>query len=72
MTSKVIELVGTSPKGWQEAATNALASAVKTLRDITWVEVIGWSAKVENQKIAEYRATVKLAFNVREKVESSL
>jgi hypothetical protein len=72
MTSKVIELVGTSPSSWQEAAASALASAAKTLRDVTWMEVIGWSAKIENQKIAEYRATIKLTFQVHEKVQSQL
>lgn len=72
MTSKVIELVGTSPNSWQEAAENALASAAKSLRDLNWLEVVSWSARIENQKIAEYRANVRVTFAVREKVQSQL
>jgi len=72
MTSKVIELVGTSPNSWQEAAENALASAAKSLRDLNWLEVVSWSARIEDQKIAEYRANVRVTFTVREKVQSQL
>jgi len=72
MTSKVIELVGTSPNSWQEAAENALASAAKSLRDLNWLEVVSWSARIENQKVAEYRANVRVTFAVREKVQSQL
>ena len=66
---KVIELVGTSPDGWHAAAENAVSTSAKTIRDIVGVELVAATAKVTGQQISEYRATVKIAFMVREKVE---
>ncbi len=61
---KVIELIGASPDGWEEAAQNALAQAAKTVKNIKSVYVKSCKATVENNKIAEYRAVVKVAFVV--------
>jgi len=65
---KIVELIGSSPYGWKEATENALKEAAKTIRNIKGVHVKRCTAKVENNKIVEYRAVVKLAFVVeREK-----
>jgi flavin-binding protein dodecin len=65
---KIVELIGSSPDGWEEATKNALKEAAKTIRNIKGVHVKRCTAKVENNKIVEYRAVVKLAFVVeREK-----
>ena len=61
---KIIELIGTSPKGWEEATKNALAQAAKTVKNIKSVYVKSCKATVKNNKIAEYRAVVKIAFIV--------
>lgn len=61
---KVIELVGTSNKSWQEAIENAVERAAKTIRDIQGVDVLGWTGKVKGDKIVEYRADVKISFLV--------
>lgn len=61
---KVIELIGSSPKGWDNAAANAVKEAARTIRNIEGIELKRCSAKVENDKIVEYRAIVKIAFNV--------
>lgn len=61
---KVIELIGTSPKSWEDAAANAIKAAGKTVRNITGMELKRCSATVENSKIIEYRAVVKVAFEV--------
>jgi flavin-binding protein dodecin len=61
---KVIELVGTSSKSWQEAIENAVERASKTIRDIQGVDVLGWTGKVKGGKIVEYRADVKISFLV--------
>jgi len=63
---KVIELVGSSEKGWQEAVENAIERASKTIRNISGVDIIGWTGKVEGSKIVEYRANVKISFVVEE------
>ena len=65
MAIKIIELIGTSPKGWQEATQNAIDEAAKTIKNIKSVHVKRCTAKVENNKIVEYRADVKIAFSVK-------
>ena len=62
--AKVIELVGESPTGWQDAMEDAVREAHKTVDNITGVEVTNWTATVENGRINEYKVDVKLAFGV--------
>jgi flavin-binding protein dodecin len=61
---KIVELIGSSPNGWEEAAQNAVKEAAKTVRNIKGVDVKRCTAKVEKNKIVEYRAVVKIAFVV--------
>jgi len=61
---KVIELVGTSTKSWQEAIENAVERAASTIRNIQGVDVMGWTGKIKGNKIVEYRADVKISFLV--------
>ena len=62
---KIIELIGSSPKNWEEAAKSALAEAALTVKNIKSIYVKSCKAKVENNKIVEYRAVVKIAFVVQ-------
>ena len=62
---KIIELIGSSSKSWEDAVKNAIADAAKTVRDIKSVDVKQYTAKVEKNKIVEYRADVKIAFMVK-------
>lgn len=64
MVVKVIELVGTSRQNWTDAVDNAVIEASKTLDDILGVEVTNFTANIDNGRIAEYRADVKIAFHV--------
>ena len=59
---KVIELVGTSEKSWEEAAHNAVATACKSLKDLRVAEIKQLDLKVENGKVVAYRAKVSLSF----------
>ena len=61
---KIVELIGSSPKGWTEATENALKEAAKTIKNIKSIHVKRCTAKVKNNKIVEYRAVVKIAFIV--------
>jgi flavin-binding protein dodecin len=61
---KIIELIGSSPNGWTEAAQNAVTEAAKTVKNIKGVHVKRCTAKVKNDKIVEYNANVKIAFIV--------
>ena len=63
---KIIELVGTSDKSWQDAVENAVRRASRTVRNIRGVDVLGWTGRVEGGKIIEYRANVKVSFVVEE------
>jgi dodecin len=62
---KIIELIGSSPNNWEEAAKNALAEAALTIKNIKSIYLKTCKAKVENNKIVEYRAVVKIAFIVQ-------
>jgi flavin-binding protein dodecin len=59
---KVIELVGTSPESWEKAAAAAVEQASKSLRDLRIAEVIKLDMKVENGKVAAYRARINVSF----------
>ena len=59
---KIIDLVGSSPNSWEEAAKNAVETASKSLRDLRIAEIVKLDMKVENGKITDYRARVKLSF----------
>jgi flavin-binding protein dodecin len=61
---KIIEIVGNSTEGWEEAAKDALEAATKTLHGITGLEIVKWTAVVSGGEIAEYRATVRVALVV--------
>ena len=65
---KIVELIGSSPKDWEDATKNALAEATKTIKNIKSVYVKRCNAKVEKNKIIEYRAVVKIAFVVERKI----
>ena len=59
---KIIELVGTSDKSWEEAAKNAVEKAGKSLRELRIAEVSKLDMRVENGKVVAYRARVSLSF----------
>ena len=59
---KVIELVGSSEKSWEEAAKNAVETAGKSLRDLRVAEIAKLDMKVEKGKVVAYRARVNLSF----------
>jgi flavin-binding protein dodecin len=64
--AKITELVGSSDKGWQEAAKVALDEATKTIRGITGLEVISKTARVDPNtgNITRYKTTIKVAFGL--------
>ncbi len=59
---KVVELVGTSEKSWEDAAKNAVETAGKSLKDLRVAEIRKLDLKVENGKVVAYRAKVNLSF----------
>ena len=67
---KIVKIVGTSEESWPDAADEAVKEANKTIDDIHGVEVEDWTANVEGGEIAEYKATVEIAFPVHDQPRS--
>jgi flavin-binding protein dodecin len=59
---KVIELIGTSTKSWEEAAKAAVERAAETLRDLRVAEVVAQDLVITDGKVEAYRAKVKVSF----------
>ncbi|MCP5100599.1 MAG: dodecin domain-containing protein [Chloroflexi bacterium] len=59
---KVIELVGTSSESWEKAAKVAVERAAKSLRDLRIAEVVTLDMQLEDGKVINYRAKVKVSF----------
>jgi len=62
---KVIEIIGVSIEGFDDAVQQAVSKASQSINGITGVEVVKTAASVKDGKITHYTATVKLAFVVR-------
>jgi flavin-binding protein dodecin len=63
---KKIEVVGSSPKGFEDAIKNALARAGKTVRNMRWFEVTETRGDVENGKVGHWQVTLKIGFTLAE------
>lgn len=63
---KIINLIGTSAKSWEDAAKNAVERAAKTLEDLRIAEVSELDMRIENGKVVAYRASVKVSFKYRD------
>ena len=61
---KIIDIVGTSPKSFSDAAKNAVIEAAKTVKKIRRAEVTKLDIKIENDKPALYRAEMKISFEI--------
>ncbi len=61
MHVKVSELVGESADSWKGAVQSAISEAGRTMNNIVAVEVINFTANVENGRLVEYKANVKIA-----------
>ena len=61
---KIIDIVGTSEKGFADAAKNAVVEAAKTVKNIRRAEVTKFDIKVENDRPTLYRAEMKISFEI--------
>ncbi|HMF82674.1 MAG TPA: dodecin family protein [Acidimicrobiia bacterium] len=59
---KVIELVGTSSDGFEQAVSAAVAQASQSLRDLRVAEVTQLDVTIESGKVSAYRAKVNVSF----------
>jgi flavin-binding protein dodecin len=63
-TFKVIELVGTSPVSFAEAVRAAVDEAAKTVRNMSWFEVVQERGRIAEGKVAEFQVTIKVGFKL--------
>ncbi|HEV8651310.1 MAG TPA: dodecin family protein [Actinomycetes bacterium] len=61
------ELVGTSSESWERAATAAVETAAKSLRDLRVAEIVKFDMVLENGQVRAYRARVKISFKYEAK-----
>ncbi|REK26184.1 MAG: dodecin domain-containing protein [Actinobacteria bacterium] len=59
---KVVELVGTSPDSWEDAAKAAVSTASASLRDLRIAEVSDLDLQIDGGEVVAYRAKVKVSF----------
>ena len=62
--AKVIEVVGSSSKSWDDAAQQAVKVASKTIKNISGVQVMHMTGQVKGSSIKTYKTTVKIAFGL--------
>jgi flavin-binding protein dodecin len=59
---RVIDVIGTSKRSWEEATQNAVETATRSLRDLRIAEVQKLDVKIDSGKIVLYRARVQVSF----------
>lgn len=63
-TYKMIEVVGSSTKGTDEAIRNAIARAGKNLHSLDWFEVVETRGHLKDGKIAHWQVRLKVGFRL--------
>ncbi len=63
-TAKVVELVSTSTKSFEDAIRNCVKDASASTRGITGAHVLNMSVKCNNGKITEYKVNLNVAFGI--------
>lgn len=64
MVQKISEIVGVSTKSFANAAQNAVSEAAKTVRGMKWARVSELEMELDGGKIKNYRATVRVYFDI--------
>lgn len=64
---KIIELVGTSKKSWEDAARNAVETAGKSLKDLRIAEIVKLDMQIDKGKVVAFRARVSVSFKYKQK-----
>ena len=63
---KITELTGSSPKSIEDAVTQAVSRASKTLRNLRWFEVSETRGQIENGKVAHWQVTIRIGFTLED------
>ena len=65
-TYKIIELVGSSTTGTDDAIQNAIGRASKTLRHMDWFEVVETRGHLQDGKVAHYQVKLKIGIRLED------
>ncbi len=65
---RIVEVIGTSPNSWEEAAKNAVEKVATTVQDLRVAEVVEFDMKIEANKVTAYRAKVKVSFKYHDEL----
>lgn len=68
-TYKVVDLVGTSPDGIDQAIRNAIERANRTLRGLDWFQVTEIRGHIENGSIGHFQVSLKVGFQIIDDVD---
>lgn len=68
MVEKTVELTGISSNSIEDAAQLAIARAGVTLAGIHTAKILEIAAVVEGNKVAKWKVTVKVTFNVQDQI----
>jgi len=63
---KMVEIVGSSKLGIDDAIRNAIETSAKTIRHISWFEVVRTTGHVAEDKVAQFQVTLKIGFRIEE------
>lgn len=61
---KLVELVGSSRSGTDDAIRNAIEAAARTIRHLDWFEVTETRGHVVDGKVAQFQVTLKAGFRI--------
>lgn len=61
---KSVELVGTSPQGFDDAVRTAVKRAGETMRDLEWLEVMEQRGYIRGGEVSEYQVKVRIWFKL--------
>ena len=67
-TYRVIELVGTSEKGIDDAVRSAIERAHQTIRGLRWFEVVRTSGHIKEGRATHFQVTLKVGFTLEDAV----
>ncbi len=61
---KTIELVGSSPRGVEDAVQKAVAKAAESVRNLRWFQVVETRGHIEGARVAHWQVTLKIGFTL--------
>ncbi len=61
---KLIELTGTSPLSIEDAVTNAIKRANRSVKRLCWFEVVETRGNIDKGKVQHWQVTIKVGFAI--------